>query len=98
MLSVLTGGLVANKFICQFLADMLGFSIEVPKVTEGSGLGRCSAGGSSGWRFQQRRGGRRELEGQKKIYKPKMDVSQREKLYAGWGEAVAMLTKGGGDK
>jgi|TARA_R110000822_G_scaffold187752_18_gene326821 glycerol kinase len=91
------GGLVANKFICQFLADMLGFSIEVPKVTEAAAWGAAALAGvqvgvfssveevAESWRAE-------------KIYKPKMDVSQREKLYAGWGEAVAMLTKGGGDK
>ena len=91
------GGLVANKFVCQFLADMLGLSIEVPRVTETTAWGAAALAGVQAGVFS---GVEEIAEGWKAetTYQPKMHVSQREKLYAGWKRAVAMLTKGASEK
>ena len=85
------GGLVANQFVCQFLADMLDTPIELPKVTETTAWGAaCLAGLHTGvfsglkdiskaWKPHQN-------------YKPVMDAKTRKNLYKGWKEAIALLT------
>ena len=84
------GGLVANGFVCQFLADMLDTPIELPKVTEATAWGAaCLAGLQSGvfgglddiskrWTLNKR-------------YTPAMAAGQRETLYKGWRQAIEML-------
>lgn len=84
------GGLVANGFVCQFLADMLDTPIELPKVTEATAWGAaCLAGLQSGifgglddiskrWTLDKR-------------YAPAMTPGQRETLYQGWRQAIEML-------
>ncbi len=84
------GGLIANGFVCQFLADILNRPVEIPRVTETTAWGAaCLAGLQSGvfknfddisarWRAHRR-------------YDPLMEISKRENLYAGWQEAVSML-------
>src|SRR5690606_9995617 len=39
------GGLVANNFVCQFLADMLGKPVEIPQVAETTALGAAYLAG-----------------------------------------------------
>lgn len=39
------GGLVANKFVCQFLSDILNCTVEVPKITETTALGAAYLAG-----------------------------------------------------
>lgn len=84
------GGLVANAFMCQFLADMLNKPVEVPEVTEATALGAaCLAGLYTGilpgleaitqrWR-------------KARVYQPAMAESERERLYRGWKAAVEAL-------
>lgn len=84
------GGLVANCFVCQFLADILNKPVEIPHVTETTAWGAaCLAGLQSGvfkgfddisahWHAHQR-------------YEPQMPADKRRELYAGWQEAVSML-------
>ncbi len=84
------GGLVINRFMCQFLADILNKPVEVPEVTEATALGAaCLAGFSSGlfsaleateqyWR-------------RARIYTPSMTEGERMRLYAGWKAAVQTL-------
>ena len=90
------GGLVANTFMCQFLADMLDISIEIPHVTEATAWGAAALAGvqvgvfcgiediAGGWKAD-------------KNYRPQMEPEQRERLYDGWKSAMKMLlgdTKG----
>lgn len=86
------GGLVANRFMCQFLADILQLPVEVPRVMESTAWGAaCLAGLQAGlfdgvqdiaqkWRSTN-------------IYTPKMDAKEAARLYAGWQNAVAMLLR-----
>lgn len=86
------GGLVANGFVCQFLADMLDCVIEVPKVVETTAWGAACLAGlqvgvfrnldaiSQGWSADKR-------------YEPSMDAEMRTALYEGWCEAVSMVLK-----
>lgn len=84
------GGLVANEFMCQFLADMLGRPLEVPKVAETTAWGAAVLAGvhagvfadlaaaGQGWRAEKR-------------YEPLMAADERARLYAGWTRAVGMV-------
>ncbi|MEH6466154.1 MAG: glycerol kinase GlpK [Porticoccus sp.] len=84
------GGLVANKFMCQFLADMLGISIEVPKVAETTAWGAAALAGVQVGVFSGVEDIARHWEADK-CYRPQMDALQRDRLYAGWKKAVGML-------
>jgi glycerol kinase len=81
------GGAVANRFLMQFQADLLGVPVEVPVITETTALGAaCLAGLAVGfW------GSREELAERWRVarrYEPKMAPAQREELHARWRQAV----------
>ena len=81
------GGLVANNFVCQFLADMLDRPVEIPAVAETTALGAAYLAGlqsgvynglddiSKDWKASRR-------------YTPRIKADERESLYAGWKNAV----------
>jgi glycerol kinase len=85
------GGLVANKFVCQFIADMLGTPLDIPAVTETTALGAAYLAGlqagvygglgdiSRSWRRAKR-------------YKPCLKAAKRREMYEGWKKAVASVT------
>lgn len=84
------GGLVANEFVCQFLADILDKPVEIPKVIETTAWGAaCLAGLQSGvfkslddvskrWKAERH-------------YTPKMDSKTRGLLCGGWSRAIEMV-------
>ena len=81
------GGMVANDWLCQFLADMLNVAVERPKVIETTALGAAYLAGLAsgvyaglgavayGWNVDRR-------------FEPRMNAATREQLYAGWQKAV----------
>ncbi len=81
------GGAVANAFLMQFQADMLGVPVVVSKVSETTALGAAYLAGltvgfwkdldeiSSHWQEGVR-------------YEPLMDKGKADCLYAGWKRAV----------
>ncbi|VXC75744.1 glycerol kinase [Pseudomonas sp. 8Z] len=81
------GGMVENNWVMQFLADILGVSVERPEVTETTALGAAYLAGlqlglyadldaiAQHWHRQQR-------------FEPKMDEVSRARLYDGWLDAV----------
>ncbi len=84
------GGMVANDWMLQRLADILGVPVERPEVIETTALGAaCLAGLSTGvidgkagiaatWRREAR-------------FEPRMPVSERESRYAAWVDAVGRV-------
>jgi len=84
------GGLVANRFVCQFLADMLNKPIEVPRTTEATALGAAIlAGLTVDWFADLEATG--SYWQRSEIYIPMMGKAERERLYAGWKAAVRSL-------
>ncbi len=81
------GGLVANEFMCQFLSNLLGATIEVPRVSEstawgvacltgvGAGLYSDLADASSRWKLGE-------------SYLPKVGAGDMDKYYRQWQSAV----------
>lgn len=81
------GGAVANNFLMQFQADILGVQVERPEVIETTALGAAYLGGlavgfwrdkaeiRSSWKLNQ-------------AFIPEMPEEKRTKLYRGWLKAV----------
>ena len=81
------GGAVANDFLMQFQADILGIAVERPRRIETTGLGAAYlAGLATGiW------GDTMELEAYRtteRIFSPQMDANRRDEKLAGWKDAV----------
>ena len=82
------GGMVANDFLMQFQADILGLPVARPRVAETTALGAASLAGlavgfwkgtdeiTENWSLDRR-------------FEPQMDPARREQCYAGWQRAVA---------
>ena len=82
------GGMVANDWLCQFLADIAGVRVERPVTTEttalGAGMLAALGGGIVGslddaanlWQLE--RG-----------FEPAMNAATREKLLSGWADAIS---------
>ena len=84
------GGLVANEFMCQFLADILECEVQVPAVTEATAWGvACLAGVQVGV-FDSLQSIEKQWKSEK-IFKSKMRTQTRTELYDGWRSAVGML-------
>ncbi len=81
------GGMVANGWAMQFLADALGRPVERPVVPETTALGAAALAGlqlglhgsleelAAAWRLDRR-------------FEPAMAAEERDERYAGWREAV----------
>ena len=81
------GGAVANRWLMQFQADVLGAPVLVPEVTETTALGAaCLAGlGAGFWELSELD----EMWREAARYEPRMDGAERERLLLRWGDAVA---------
>ncbi len=82
------GGMVFNELLMQFQSDILDVPVVRPKVAETTALGAAYAAGLAVgfWKDYDEL---RTNWGKDKEWTPKMDVSLRGKLYAGWKKAVA---------
>ena len=84
------GGMVANDFFCQRLADLTGLAVARPRITEttalgaamlagtGAGLFRGAADVAAHWALDRR-------------FVPRLGPSRRDELYRGWKAAVARV-------
>ena len=87
------GGLVANRMVCQFLADILQTQIQVPAVAEATAWGAASLAGIGAGVFAG-------LDDIADIwccehdYQASMAAADADGLYAGWSKAVNSLLEG----
>ena len=80
------GGAVANNFLMQFQADILGARILRPASIETTSLGAAYlAGIGSGFWSPSDLRRQAKIE---RVFKPKMSRKDRDALYAGWKRAV----------
>ncbi len=82
------GGLVTNGFMCQFLADILGSVIEIPKVSEATAWGVACLAGIGAGVFEDLEHTAKMWQ-KDKTYAPQMLNDERDALYKGWKKAVA---------
>ncbi len=82
------GGMVANDWAMQFLADMTGVAVERPVVTETTSLGAAYLAGLATGLYKSREAlaaqWRRE-----RLFEPAMGADERDERYAGWRDAVS---------
>jgi glycerol kinase len=81
------GGMVANDWFLQFLADMLNVAVERPKNVESTVLGVAYLAGLQSGVFQSTEE-ITELWARESVFEPKMGAADRASLYAGWQDAV----------
>ncbi|GAB7533286.1 glycerol kinase GlpK [Pseudomonas sp. 3A(2025)] len=81
------GGAVANNFLMQFQADILGTQVERPHMRETTALGAAFlAGLATG--FWSNLDELRNKAGIERIFEPQLDDAQRQHHYASWQRAV----------
>jgi len=80
------GGAAQNNWLMQFQADLLGRPVVRPRLVETTALGAARLAGLAAnfWR------GGFDATGER-VFHPRMNVRERDRLYAGWQEAVARV-------
>ena len=86
------GGAVANNFLCQFQADLLGIKILRPKIIETTSLGAAYLAGLAVG-FWKNSMAIEKFWTSDRTFKPKMAKAAAEKLYLGWQKAIERTTK-----
>ena len=81
------GGMVANNFLMQFQADILGVPVVRPVVTETTALGASYLAGLAVG-YWQSEGEIAQNWSVDRIFTPAMDPSTRAEMYSGWKRAV----------
>ena len=84
------GGMVANDWFCQRLADLTGLTVDRPVVTETTALGAAYLAGLGAGLFQSERDitARWALD---RRFQPAMKKRERDLLYRGWLRAVTQV-------
>jgi glycerol kinase len=80
------GGAVANAWLMQFQADVLGVPVVVPEIAETTALGAAYLAGIATGRWSADRVG--EMWREAARYEPRMGVDERESLLAEWRRAL----------
>jgi glycerol kinase len=84
------GRLVANRFVCQFLADILQVDIHVPNSLETTALGAAYLAGLQAGFYD----GLDDLSlqwQQKRSYKPVMESAEADRLYSEWSGYLSKI-------
>lgn len=81
------GGAVANDFLMQFQADIMGNKVVRPVIRESTALGAAMLAGLAVgfWNSRVELADKKEIE---RTFSPKLDRSAREQLYKGWLNAI----------
>ena len=80
------GGAVANNYLMQFQADILGIPVERPVITESTALGAAfMAGIGRGFWKQEEILQNRKID---KEFRPAISPAKKQQLLAGWKKAV----------
>jgi glycerol kinase len=84
------GGMVANDWFCQRLADLTGLKVERPKVTETTALGAAYLAGLGAGLFRDEKdiAARWMLD---RRFVPAMKKIERDRLYRGWRAAISRV-------
>jgi len=84
------GGMAANNWMLQFLADILSVTVERPRNLETTALGAAYLAGLQIGMFNSFEDIKRRWQCDQR-YTPDLAAEQRERLLAGWRQAVARV-------
>lgn len=84
------GGMVANNWFLRFLADMLQIPVERPANVESTVLGAAFLAGLSSGLYSSP-DDIASLWHREALFEPQMDIASRDRLYAGWLDAVSRI-------
>jgi glycerol kinase len=84
------GGMVANDWLLQFLADVLALPVERPTVIETTALGAAYLAGLQAGLFESADSLRAHWRCGAR-FEPQMPANERERLIAGWDAAIASV-------
>ncbi len=84
------GGMVANDWFLQFLADMVNVTVERPVNVESTVLGAAFLAGLKSGVFEST-DAIAELWASDRVFEPQMPDDRRNALYEGWQDAVARV-------
>jgi glycerol kinase len=81
------GGMVANDWFCQRLADLTGLAVDRPRVTETTALGAAYLAGLGAGLFRSEKDIAAHWALDRR-FRPALKPAERDRLYAGWQRAV----------
>jgi len=84
------GGMVANDWLMQFLADQLAIPVERPADTETTVLGAAFLAGLGAGIYADLEDVAKHWQGAA-AFQPAMQDAERDKLYSGWADAVGRV-------
>ncbi len=84
------GGMVANDWFLQFLADMVNVTVERPRNVESTVLGAAFLAGLKSGVFAST-AAIAELWASDRVFEPQMSDDKRNALYQGWQDAVSRV-------
>ncbi|MBI1245003.1 MAG: glycerol kinase GlpK [Alphaproteobacteria bacterium] len=84
------GGMVANDWVMQFLADQLGLEVDRPRVTETTAWGAAALAGLGAGVYSSVDDIARARQADR-LFAPQGDAAANDKLYAAWRDAVARV-------
>jgi len=87
------GGMVANNWVLQFLADMLGATVDRPKIIETSALGAAYLAGLKVGYFDSL-ATLEKLWQRDRTFEPKLSKAERDNYYRGWKVSVSRIQDG----
>lgn len=87
------GGLAGNGFMCQFLSEMLGVPVQVPKVIESTARGVAMLAGVQAGVYGGLDDAAAKTAQIAREYRPQMREETRAALYAGWKNAIDKLLR-----
>ena len=88
------GGMVANNWFLQFLADILDVPVERPQVTETTALGAAYLAGVQLGIFESLADIKNHWHSDA-LFTPKLSQAERNNLLRGWDKAVSKVLEGG---
>lgn len=88
------GGMVANNWFLQFLADLLDVPVERPQVTETTALGAAYLAGVQLGLFESLADIRNHWQ-RDALFTPRLSQAERNDLLRGWEKAVSRVLEGG---
>jgi len=85
------GGMAANNWLAQDLADMLGLPVERPALVETTALGAAMLAAVGSGIYPDLQAAAEAMRGEVTHFEPVMSTDERERRLAGWKDALAKV-------